>query len=35
MQSHVNNEFPYVCLGTPGLTVNARGFEEILQENLV
>lgn len=33
-QSHLNNEFPYVSLEIPKLTANARGFGQILQDNL-
>lgn len=34
MHSPVNNDFPHVSLEIPRLTVNARGFEQILQDNL-
>lgn len=34
IHSHVNDEFPYVSLEISRLTVNARGFEQILQNNL-
>lgn len=33
-QSHLNNEFPYISLQIPMLTVNARGSGQILQDNL-